>query len=105
MTGGRTVSKQFTGSSCLPAAGTRLEDRETRKIEFRGGTYVPRMHRNHSSDGRRSWIHGRNSGGVHRQVQKSSQSECSRSVSENKGEMIWRQAKRETRSNRKGISR
>src|SRR2546423_13246219 len=34
----------------------------------RGGTDVPRMHREHSSDGRRSWIDGRNSGGVHRQV-------------------------------------
>jgi hypothetical protein len=28
-----------------------------------------------------------------------------RSVSENKGEMIWQQAERETRSTRKGISR
>src|ERR1700720_4416974 len=69
------------------------------------GANVPSMQRKHSSDGRRSWIRRRNSGGVHRQVQKSSQSERSQSVSENKGEMIWQQAKRETRSNRKGISR
>jgi Bacterial protein of unknown function (DUF899) len=55
--------------------------------------------------GRRSRIHGRNSGGVHRQVQKIFQSESSRSVSENKGEIRWQQAKRETRSTRKGISR
>jgi hypothetical protein len=48
---------------------------------------VPSMHRKHSSNGRRSWIHGRNSGGVHRQIQKSLQSESSRSVSESKGEM------------------
>ena len=33
------------------------------------------------------------------------QSESSRSVSENKGEIRWQQAKRETRSTRKGISR
>src|SRR5712692_7720030 len=57
-----------------------------------------------TADGRRSRIRGRNSGGVYRQVQKSFQSEWSRSVSENKGEMIWQQAKRETRSSRKGIS-
>src|SRR5258705_10718335 len=44
------------------------------------------MHRKHSSDGRRGRIHGRNSGGVHRQVQKIFQSESSRSASENKGE-------------------
>jgi hypothetical protein len=47
---------------------------------------VPSMHRKHSSHGRRSRIHGRNSGGVHRQVQKTFQSESSPSVSENKGE-------------------
>src|SRR5579864_7423279 len=41
------------------------------------------MHRKHSSNGRRSRIHGRNSGGVHRQVQKIFRSESFRSVSEN----------------------
>lgn len=66
---------------------------------------VPSMHRKHSSNGRRSRIHGRNSGGVHRQVQKIFQSESSRSVSENKGEIRWQQAKRETRNTGKGISR
>jgi hypothetical protein len=30
---------------------------------------VPSMHRKRSSDGRRSRIHGRSSGGVHRQIQ------------------------------------
>jgi len=53
------------------------------------------MHRKHSSNRRRSRIHGRNSGGVHRQVQKILQSESSRSVSEDKGEIRWQQAKRE----------
>src|SRR5580700_94088 len=73
--------------------------------KFRGGTYVPSMHRKHSSDGRRSRIHGRNSSGVHRPVQKVFQSESSRSVSKNKGEIRWQQAKRETRNKGKGISR
>jgi hypothetical protein len=41
------------------------------------------MHRKHSSIGRRSRIHGRNSGGVHRQAQKAFQSESTWSVSEN----------------------
>jgi hypothetical protein len=31
--------------------------------KFRGDTCVPSMHRKHSSDGRRSRMHGRNSGG------------------------------------------
>jgi DNA-binding HxlR family transcriptional regulator len=57
-----------------------------------------------SNDGRRSRIHGRNSGGVHRQAQKIFQSERSRSVSKNKGEMIWQQAKRETRNTGKGTA-
>jgi len=48
---------------------------------------VASMHRKHSSNGRRSRIHGRNSGGVHRQVQKSFQGESSRSVSEREGTM------------------
>jgi predicted dithiol-disulfide oxidoreductase (DUF899 family) len=39
---------------------------------------------------------GRNSGGVHRQVQKIFQSESSRSVSENKREIRWQQVGRET---------
>jgi hypothetical protein len=80
--------------------------------KFRGGTYVPSMHRSHSSNGRRSRIHRRNSGGVHRQVQKSFQSESSRSVSENTrsiaentGEMRWLPAKRETRNTGTGSSR
>ena len=47
---------------------------------------MPSMHRKHSSNGRRSRIHGRNSGGVHREAQKSFPGESSRSVSENKGE-------------------
>jgi predicted dithiol-disulfide oxidoreductase (DUF899 family) len=45
------------------------------------------MHRKRSSDGRRSGIHGRNSGGVHQQVQEMFQGEWSQSVSENKGEI------------------
>jgi hypothetical protein len=43
--------------------------------------------------------------GVHRQVRKISQSESSRSVSEDKGEIRWQQAKRETRNTGQGISR
>jgi hypothetical protein len=57
------------------------------------------MHRKRSSDGRRSGIHGRNSGGVHQQVQEIFQGEWSQSVSENKGEIRWQQPRRE-----KGIS-
>jgi hypothetical protein len=44
---------------------------------------VPGMHRERSSNGGWSRIDGRNSGGVHRQLQKVFQSEWSRSVSEN----------------------
>ncbi len=58
-------------------------------LEVQGGTYVPSMHRKHSSNGGRGRIHGRNSGGVHRQVQGIFQSEWSQSVSGKKGEMIW----------------
>src|SRR5580700_3866242 len=53
-------------------------------LVFRGLTNV---HRKHSGNGRRS------------------RSESSRSVSENKGEIRWQQAKRETRNTEKGISR
>src|SRR5207237_5637822 len=60
------------------------------------------MHRKHSSNGRRSRIHGRNSGGVHRQVQKIFRSESSRSVSENKGEIRWQQAKERDKEPGKG---
>jgi hypothetical protein len=62
------------------------------------------MHRKRSSDRRRSGIYCRNSGGAHRQIQKSFQSEGSRSVSENQGEIKWPQAKRETWSTRKRTS-
>src|ERR1700730_9194983 len=72
--------------------------------KFRGGKYVPSMHRKRSGDGRRSGIHGRNSGGVHRQIQKIFQGEWSRSVSENPGEIKWQQARRETWNNGKIIS-
>jgi len=68
-----------------------------------GGT--PSMHRKHSISGRRSRNHGRNSGGVYRQVQKIFQNESSRSVSENKGDIRWQQAKRETRNTGTGSSR
>ena len=42
---------------------------------------MPGMHRKHSSNDCRSRIYGRNSGGVHRQVEKMFQNESSRSVS------------------------
>jgi hypothetical protein len=45
------------------------------------------MHRKRSSDGRRSGVYGRNSGGVHRQIQKLFQGAWSRFVSENQGEI------------------
>jgi hypothetical protein len=61
-------------------------------------TYVPSMHRKHSNNGHRSRIHGRNPGGVHRQVQEIFQSE-------NKGEIRWQQARRETRNTGKGTAR
>ena len=84
------------------AASGAVWTRTNRK--FRRATNVPGMPRQHSSNGRRSWVHGRKSGGGHRQVQKILQSEWSRSVSENKGEIRWQQARRETRNTGKGIS-
>src|SRR6202030_2108309 len=48
----------------------------------RGGIYVPSMHRKHSSNGRRSRIHGRNPGGVHRQAQTILQSDSSPSATD-----------------------
>lgn len=39
-------------------------------LELKGETYVPSMHRKHSRNGRRRWIHGRNSSAVREQVQK-----------------------------------
>src|SRR5689334_3257969 len=42
-------------------------------------TYVPSMHRKHSSNGGR--VRGRNSGALHRQLQNNFQSEWSQSVS------------------------
>ena len=50
-----------------------------------GGMYVPGMHRKHSGNGRRSWIHGRNSRGVLRQIEEAFQ------VSANEGELRWQQ--------------
>src|ERR1700685_3390201 len=98
----------------LPALTSRQHKRRSARkrasgadeLELRGGTYVPSMHRKHSSNGRPSRIHGRNSGRMHRQVQKIldeaapsghprewaraedsiKKSESSRSVSENKGD-------------------
>src|SRR5262249_6443129 len=48
------------------------------------------MHRKYSSIGRRSRIRGRNSGGVHRQVQKIFQTDWPRSASEKEGEIFDR---------------
>jgi len=42
---------------------------------------------------------------MHRQAQKIFQNDWSRSISENEGEMIWQQAKRETRRTRKSMPR
>ena len=64
---------------------------------------MPSMHRKRSSNGRRSRIDGRNSGGVHRQVQKTFQSESSRFASENNGDMRWQQTKRNIRNTGKRI--
>src|SRR5580704_3268916 len=103
-----TETQRMAGHTCTSVCGSerkrrgRTEARTTWK--FRGGNYVPSMHRKRSSDGRRSGIHGRNSGGVHRQIQRIFQGEWSRSVSENRGEIKWQQARRETWSTAKGIS-
>jgi hypothetical protein len=67
------------------------------------------MHRKRSRDGRRSGVHGRNSGGVHwpnqKIIQKIFQREWSRSVSENQGEIEgeikWQQASKVAWSTRK----
>ena len=66
---------------------------------------MPRMHRKHTSHRCRSWIHRRNSGGLHWQVQKIFQSEWSRSVFEKKGQMTWQQRKRKKRSAQKSLLR
>jgi hypothetical protein len=58
---------------------------------------VPGMHRKHSGSSHRSRICGRNSGDVHRQVQKilrANRLGLIQKASESKGEMIW-QARRE----------
>jgi hypothetical protein len=65
---------------------------------------VPSMHCKHSNNGCRSRIHGRNSSGVHRQVQKIFKNESSQSVLESKGELRWQQARSERRNAGKGIS-
>jgi hypothetical protein len=49
------------GSERKPRGHTEADD-----LEVYEGEHVPSMHRKCSSDGRRSGIHGRNSGGVHR---------------------------------------
>src|SRR5580658_5568506 len=89
----------MAGRTCTSVCGSERKRRgptEARTTwKFRGGEYVPSMHRKRSSDGRRSGIHRRNSGGIHRQIQEIFQSEWSRSVAENKGEIKWQQAKRE----------
>src|SRR5580700_450121 len=98
----------MAGHTCTSVCGSERKRRgptEARTTsKFRGGKYVSSMHRKRSSDGRRSGIHGRNSGGVHRQIQKISQGEWSRSVSENQGEIKWQQARRETWTTGKGVS-
>src|SRR4029077_10493281 len=71
-------------------------------LESRAGEYVPSMHRKHSSNGCWSRIHWRNSGGLHRQVQKIFQNESSWINSENKGEIKWQRAQRETWKTGKG---
>ncbi len=51
----------ITGTVCRYASAAANE------LEVHRGTYVPSMHRKHSSNGRRSRIHRRNAGGVYRQ--------------------------------------
>lgn len=48
---------------CRGSLAVKLSFPGAKSVEytFRGGTYVPCMHRKHSSHSRRSWIHGRNS--------------------------------------------
>jgi hypothetical protein len=48
-----------------------------------GGMYVPGMHSKHSGTDRRSWIRGRSSRGVLRQIEEAFQ------VSANEGELRW----------------
>src|SRR5580692_11633582 len=98
----------MAGHTCTSVCGSERKRRGPTEAwtaeKLRGGKYVPSMHRKRSSDGRRSGIHGRNSGGVHRQIQKIFQSEWSGSVSENQGEIKWQQASRKTWSTGKSIS-
>src|SRR5215831_50978 len=93
---GRNSSEPTT--SCAAKYIERIISSERR-------AYVPSMHRNHSGNGRRSRIHGRNPGGVRQQVQKIFQSEWSRSGSENEGEIRWQQAKRKIKKTSKDISK
>src|SRR5260221_10432182 len=60
------------------------------------------MHGKHSSNDRRSRIHGRNSGGVHRHVQEIFQGESFWSVSENKGEIKMATSKERDKEHGKG---
>jgi hypothetical protein len=77
---GKTTSQ---GRDRAGAVGGNASDAISKEdeLEFAGGIYVPGMHRKHSSNGRGSRIRGRDSRGVHRQVQKIFQSEQSQSVS------------------------
>jgi hypothetical protein len=54
---------------------TRVMHSGADELEVKRRTYVPSMHRKHSSNRGGGRIHGRNSGAVYRQVQKIVQSE------------------------------
>jgi hypothetical protein len=62
------------------------------------------MHCKRGRNGGGSGIDGGNTGGVHWEVQEIFQGEWFRSVSKNKGEIRWQQARRETLNTGKGIS-
>jgi hypothetical protein len=62
------------------------------------------MHRKRGRNGGGSGIDGGNTGGVRWEVQEIFQGEWFQSVSKNKGEITWHQARRETLSTGKGIS-
>jgi len=70
--------------------------RDQSNLKIMGANYVSSMHRKRGRDGGGGGIDGRNSGDVHRQIQKIFQGQWSRSVSENQGEIKWQQARRKT---------
>src|ERR1700733_3183088 len=98
----------MAGDTCMSFCGSERKRHGAAEPhtdgKCRGGTYVPGMYRKRSSNDCRSGIHGRNSGGVHRQIQEVLLGERAQSISENQGEIRWQQPTRKISSSKKCVS-